>query len=89
MEIIILYMFHYKHFFSVIKGVRAFSYAFFGAGSGPIHMDNVGCLGSEQVLINCSFTSPLFDYHYEDAGVRCGDRKLHTYSDGDVHRFVL
>ena len=58
------------------KGVRAFSNAFFGAGSGPIHMDNVGCLGSEQVLINCSFTSPYFDYHSEDAGVRCGAREL-------------
>ena len=65
--------------------MRAFSYAFFGRGTGPIHMDNVACSGSEEDLIDCSFTSPFYDSHYEDAGVRCGPRELHTYSDGDVH----
>ena len=45
----------------------------FGAGVGPIHLDNVGCSGSESRLTDCLsnvFVSCYFG-HLEDAGVRC------------------
>ena len=50
-----------------------FGNAHFGAGTGPIHLDNVGCNGSERNLINCSRSSFGHCYygHQEDAGVRC------------------
>ena len=44
----------------------------FGAGSGPIYLDDVGCNGSETALVNCSYDSVTTDCsHFEDAGVRC------------------
>ena len=53
-------------------GAVAFSSAHFGAGTGPIHFNNVDCSGSENNLINCSYNS-FFCYrgHLRDAGVRC------------------
>ena len=45
--------------------------AFYGQGSGPINIDDPGCTGSEQRLIDCLF-SPVHDcVHSEDAGVDC------------------
>ena len=57
-------------------GAVAFSNAHFGGGAGLIHLDDVGCSGSENHLINCSHTSnPLcYSGHSEDAGVRCQGR---------------
>ena len=49
--------------------------AFFGEGSGVIHMDNVGCTGHEQRLVDCRYTDPNYDHHSEDVGVRCIPRK--------------
>ena len=51
----------------------AFSSAHFGVGTGPIHLDEVGCHGNETTLISCLHNSALSCYsgHYEDAGVRC------------------
>ena len=50
----------------------AFSNAHFGTGAGPIHLDNIGCNGSEMNLIDCSRSSFVScNNHYEDAGVRC------------------
>ena len=49
--------------------------AFFGRGTGPILLDNVGCSGTEQSLVNCTFSRfTQFDNHFEDAGVRCFER---------------
>ena len=50
----------------------AFTNAHFGSGTGPIHLDNVGCSGSESNLTDCprSFTVSCYRY-YNDAGVRC------------------
>ena len=47
--------------------------AFFGAGSGPIHYDNVACTGSEARLANCSRPGSGVHncVHSEDAGVVC------------------
>ena len=45
--------------------------AFYGQGSGPINIDDPGCTGGEQRLIDCTF-SPIHNCaHSEDAGVDC------------------
>ena len=47
--------------------------ASFGQRSGPIHLDNVRCSGTEQRLVDCS-ANPVSNHdcgHHEDAGVRC------------------
>ena len=44
----------------------------FGAGTGPIHLDNVACIGTEARLIACHHSSHADDCsHSEDAGVHC------------------
>ena len=51
----------------------AFGSAHFGAGTGTIYLDDVGCTGSENNLVDCS-RSPSISCslgHSEDAGVRC------------------
>ena len=49
----------------------AFSFSFFGQGSGPIHLDDVRCTGTERRLIDCTYTRIDNCFHFEDAGVRC------------------
>ena len=51
----------------------AFSNAHFGAGTGPIYLDNVDCSGSESNLIDCQHSPSVYCRygHNEDAGVRC------------------
>ena len=49
------------------------SFAAFGAGSGPINMDNVQCIGNETGLLNCSYLSTHNCAHFEDASVRCSE----------------
>ena len=53
--------------------VVAFTNAHFGAGTGTIYLDNVGCTGSENNLIDCPRSSAVSctSGHTEDAGVRC------------------
>ena len=48
-------------------------HAGFGQGSGPIQLDNVGCVGNESALADCP-ANPINQHdcgHHEDAGVRC------------------
>ena len=54
-------------------GAVPFVNAHFGAGVDPIHLDNVGCTGTEGSLIECPHNSFVTCYsgHREDAGVRC------------------
>ena len=47
--------------------------ASFGEGSGPIHLDDVFCVGVEQQLQECSHDGVGNQNcgHFEDAGVIC------------------
>ena len=54
--------------------------AAFGQGSGPIWLDEVGCVGTESRLADCS-ANAIGDHncgHSEDAGVRCLSGMLFT-----------
>ena len=53
----------------------AYSYTRFGQGSGPVHMRNVGCSGSESRLIDCSYSASTYCDYYV-AGVSCEIGKL-------------
>ena len=46
----------------------------FGRGSGPIHLDTMSCLGTEERLLDCRYDpNTSEDSHAEDAGVICFD----------------
>ena len=61
----------------VILDAIAYSGAFFGLGSGPIHLDDVACTGSEAALVNCTYDTVTTDCsHFEDAGVQCQGNDL-------------
>ena len=57
-------------------GAVAYSFARFGRGTGGIFLDNLGCLGTESRLLDC--THPAIGYHNcdhnADAGVSCQGR---------------
>ena len=57
----------------ILTDAVAFGSAHFGAGTGTIYLDGVGCTGSENNLIDCSRSSTVtcFGGHSQDAGVRC------------------
>ena len=58
---------------SCITGAVAFGFAMFGAGTGPIFLDEVSCVGTETNLLECSNgrIGSNVCLHSEDAGVRC------------------
>ena len=62
----------YKYIINIIfVGSIAYSFAYFGQGSGPIVMDNLDCTGNEAAITDCPY-SPISDCsHFEDAGVVC------------------
>ena len=66
-------VFCFVYFFLVLTDAVAFHSAHFGAGIGPIHLDNVGCTGNESHLIDCLRSPSVRCYygHSDDAGVRC------------------
>ena len=55
----------------------AYLSARFGQGTGPIHLDNVACTGTEDALVHCAYVSDSSDcFHFEDAGVLCQGKQL-------------
>ena len=56
-------------------GAKSFSNARFGRGTGPLLLDRLRCIGTEQNLLNCSHrgegVTASYCSHYDDAGVRC------------------
>ena len=56
-----------------------------GPGTGPIHLDEVYCIGSENALTSCSFSyfgdvSSNCRSHLEDASVICSSGILNNHS---------
>ena len=48
------------------------SQAYFGLGSGPIHLDYVNCSGTEYNLTDCQIGNETRQsIHSEDVGVKC------------------
>lgn len=66
------------HFTGANEALRL---AAFGAGTGPIWLDNLLCTGSEQALNECPHNGfGTHDCsHNEDAGVRCRGTYIHYY----------
>jgi len=59
--------------FSVQSGAVAYTNAYYGSGSGPYHLDNVHCGGSETSLLSCSHAVVGVHNckHGDEAGVKC------------------
>ena len=58
----------------------------FGAGSGPIFLSGLECLGTEQTLLECSTSNHPYSYsHAYDAGVQCAHRQ---YS-GEIFAVII
>lgn len=71
-----------KYFAFLFPGAVAQTAAFYGAGSGPIYLDNVDCTGTEESLLFC-VSPPIGSHncnHSEDAGVSCASRSHNTVS---------
>ena len=60
-------------------GALAFSNAQYGQGTGAIVADDVQCIGSEDNLQSCTFTTNHNCGHSEDAGVSCQGEIMTTY----------
>ena len=59
--------------FAYSAGGIVYSNAFFGAGTGPIYLDDVGCTSSDSQLLECH-SRPILTHnclHSADAGVGC------------------
>ena len=53
-------------------GATAHSKAYFGEGSGPVHLNSVECSGMEYNLTDCkTMNSGLETSHSLDVGVKC------------------
>ena len=63
----------FVHHLLPVTGATAHSNAFFGRGSGGIFLDNVGCRGTESLLLNCTNRGIGIHscQHSDDAGVIC------------------
>ena len=69
----------------LLSGVaKARVMAYFGEGTGPIHVDNVKCSGEERSLADCIKQAPGTHNcrHSEDAGVICDyGESQHSYKE--------
>ena len=62
-------------------GGIAYTGAHFGAGSGPIFLDDVHCTSSSDQLLEC-FSRPILSHnchHFSDAGVGCEGVLLYKF----------
>ena len=60
----------------IISGASLKTGAYFGSGSGPIHLDYVVCSGTEYNLTDCQTGNRTRQSnHSEDVGVKCQTSK--------------
>ena len=73
----------------ILTDAVAFSTAHFGAGTGRIFLDDVGCTGSETNLTECTrgLTVSCFGGHMQDAGVRCQGLETTVHNGAIFHVF--
>ena len=71
---------------AVYTDAMAYSSAHFGAGAGPIVMDEVQCSATESRLIDCPYNFNHNCGHNEDAGVRCTSS---TYGKLAMHAYIV
>ncbi len=71
---------------SLLAGTEVFSFAFFGQGSGPIALSQLGCNGEEPNLLSCFHLGLGIHFcgHSEDAGVRCPGLQKITASHANI-----
>ena len=74
-----------------VTGGRAYHNAYFGAGSGPIFLDDVQCTSSSNQLLQCP-SRPILSHnclHSDDAGVGCeGENCTFTAKSMNFHHVV-
>ena len=59
-----------------LLGASGLTGAYFGSGSGPIHLDSVVCSGTEYNLTDCQTgTGTRQSTHSDDVGVKCQTSK--------------
>ena len=61
----------------IYKGALSYCCARDGQGSGPVHISNVGCVGSELSLTDCPYSTNNICDHSEDASVQCQTSNLY------------
>ena len=67
------------HFYCDV-GARFRCCASFGEGSGSVHMDDLSCLGHEERLTTCTYSSPTGNSHGNDGGVHCQPSRWSKWS---------
>ena len=66
--------------FKCAIGGVSYHNAHFGAGTGPIYLDNVHCSLSDSQLLEC-FSNPILTHdcdHRDDTGVGCEGKYFET-----------
>ena len=67
---------HFSAFHVTYLGATGHNGAYFGPGSGPIHLDYVVCSGTEYNLTDCQVGKRTRQSsHSEDVGVKCQTSK--------------
>ena len=66
---------------SLYLGATSQTDAFFGAGTGPIHLGSVQCDGTEANLVECPRGNTDLCTHADDAGVTCQPSTLPQLCD--------
>ena len=64
-----------------LSGAQAVGQAFFGQSTGPIHIDDVACTGTENQLTSCVYNPDNNCAHSEDAGIICSEAQC---TNGEV-----